>query len=372
VAKQIDQPGADRMSTRVWNFLSSELAPYVRAKDKKPLARQVREMKAMYREYGTLPYYYVTHGLYRKSHSEDVLEYIPVDMMIRFCNSLNAREGVKAASDKAAFSEVMRKAGLPAVGYFAILRNNGEIRNADGTVMEFQHFVRQLRRQCQEAFIKLRECSQGIAALRLPVAEIERMGWQQLHQRLWTAGVTAWSEYLVQPVVIQHPLLASLASTSVNTVRIDTYLAGETVHFNKAVLRVGNGIACTDNWASGGYIVKIDLDTGTLRGTGKIKSKFGKGEYPTHPRSGARFDGLVLPYWQELKSLVRAAAPVMLPLRSLGWDVALTSDGPLLIEVNHDYDIFLSQYACGGYRETPFGQALLRSKSGPIGSAVVQ
>jgi hypothetical protein len=59
-------------------------------------------------------------------------------------------------------------------------------------------------------------------------------------------------------------------------------------------------------------------------------------------------------------------------LRSLGWDVALTSDGPLLIEVNHDYDIFLSQYACGGYRETPFGQALLRSKSGPIGSAVVQ
>jgi len=40
---------------------------------------------------------------------------------------------------------------------------------------------------------------------------------------------------------------------------------------------------------------------------------------------------------------VRKAAPVMLPLRSLGWDVALTPDGPLLIEVNHDYDIFLSQ-----------------------------
>jgi len=363
VANQIEQPVGERMSARIWNFISSEIAPYVRAKDKKPLTRQIREMRAMYREYGTLPYYYVTHGLYRRSHSEDVLEYIPVDMMIRFCNRLNAREGVKAASDKASFSELMRRAGLPAVGYFAVLQNNGEIRDADGAAMDFQKFVQLLRGKCQEAFIKLRECSQGLAALRLPVAEIERMGWQELHQRLWRPGVTPSSEYLVQPVVVQHPLLASLTNISVNTVRIDTYLVGDTVHFNKAVLRVGNGIACTDNWASGGYIVKIDLDSGTLRGTGKIKSKYGKGEYSSHPRSGIRFDGLVLPYWQELKSLVRKAAPVMLPLRSLGWDVALTPEGPLLIEVNHDYDIFLSQYACGGYRETPFGRALLGSRS---------
>ena len=102
--------------------------------------------------------------------------------------------------------------------------------------------------------------------------------------------MTPSSEYLVQPVIVQHPLLASLAGTSVNTVRIDTYLTGDTVHFNKAVLRVGNGIACTDNWASGGLIVKIDLDTGTLRGNGKIKSKFGKGEFSNHPRSGASRD----------------------------------------------------------------------------------
>src|SRR5262249_2075648 len=157
----------------------------------------------------------------------------------------------------------------------AVLRNNGEIRDVDGATMDFPTFVSLLRGKCQEAFIKLRECSQGLAALRLPVAEIESMGWQRLHERLWREGVTPSSEYRVQPIVIQHPLLASLASTSVNTVRIDTYLAGDTVHFNKAVLRVGNGIACTDNWASGGLIVKIDLETGMLRGAGKIKSKFG-------------------------------------------------------------------------------------------------
>src|SRR5690242_9061856 len=151
MASQADQSGADRMSARIWNFLSSEIAPYVRAKDKKPLTRQIREMQAMYREYGTLPYYYVTHGLYRRTHSEDVLDYIPVDMMIRFCNSLNAPEGVKAASDKASFSEVMRKAGLPAVGYFAILHNSGEIRSAAGTAMDFNMLMSQLRGKCQEA-----------------------------------------------------------------------------------------------------------------------------------------------------------------------------------------------------------------------------
>ncbi len=71
---------------------------------------------------------------------------------------------------------------------------------------------------------------------------------------------------------------------------------GDTVHFNTAVLRVGNGVACTDNWASGGLIVDVDLNSGILRGAGKSKSKFGKREFNAHLFTQARFDGVALPY----------------------------------------------------------------------------
>ncbi len=354
----------DRPSARILRFLTGELGPYIRAKDKKRLLTQIREMLALQREYRAVPYYYVTHGLYRRSHAGHVLDYLPVDRMIEFCVGLNPREGVAAASDKLAFSNRMRAAGLSALQHLALLRN-GEIRDPEDRLVTFPQLVELLRKQCREVFIKLRQCGQGIGALKLSVSELESMGWGRLHQRLWSPTVTPWSEYLVQRVIVQHPILSSMAAASVNTVRIDTYLDGDTVHFNTAVLRVGNGVACTDNWASGGLIVDVDLSSGILRGHGKSKSKFGKREFGAHPVTQARFDGVALPYWQELKLLVQSAARAMVPLRSLGWDVALTPDGPLIVEVNHDYDLFLSQYASGGYRRTPFGQALLKRLESP-------
>lgn len=38
--------------------------------------------------------------------------------------------------------------------------------------------------------------------------------------------------------------------------------------------------------------------------------------------------------WEEAFALVRGAAPHFLPLRTLGWDIAITPDGPMIIEAN--------------------------------------
>jgi hypothetical protein len=358
---KIDLALKPKSPARFYRFISEEVAPYLRERHKKPLLRQIREMLAMRREYRFLPYHYVTHELYRSDLAADVLDYLPADMMVAFCNSLNPRESVGAALDKALFGRTMREAGLAALDYFCILRSSGELRDFSGARIRFAQLLESLRGRHREVFAKVRTGSCGFAAFRLAVADVERMGLDGLLSFLYgKPDVQPTHEFLLQRVIVQHPLLASIASSSVNTVRIDTLLDGDAVSFNTAVLRVGSGLQCTDNWATGGLIVRIELDSGTLRGNGKAKSKYGKRQFAAHPVTGARFDGIVLPFWDELKALVASAARVMLPLRSLGWDVALTPDGPLLIEVNHDYDIFLSQHAGGGYRGTPFGRALLR------------
>jgi hypothetical protein len=351
----------DPLPKRVRRFLKGEIAPYLRAENKKPLHRQIREMIAIYREYRVLPYHYLTHNLYGKSHGGDVLDYLPADMLIMFCSSLNPAEGIEAAIDKTMFSRKMREAGLPVVGDICTLRRDGDIRAPDGTALNFAQFVDLLQSQCENAFIKLRRGACGVAASKLAVNDIRAMGWDGLRAHLFGRGdLGPDAEFIVQGVIIQHPTLASVSPTSVSTVRIDTYADGEDIHFNTAVLRVGSGNVCTDNWATGGLIIKVDLESGKLIGNGKRDAKFGKREFSEHPLTGTRFDDVQLPYWTELTTLVRLAARQMLPLRSIGWDVTITPDGPLLIEANHDYDKFLSQQGGGGYRRLPLGQALMR------------
>ena len=58
----------------------------------------------------------------------------------------------------------------------------------------------------------------------------------------------------------------------------------------------------------------------------------------THPDTGEAFDGVVLPDWADARRMVCAAAKQFLPVRTLGWDVAFTPGGPIIVEGNVWWD----------------------------------
>jgi hypothetical protein len=76
--------------------------------------------------------------------------------------------------------------------------------------------------------------------------------------------------------------------------------------------------------------------------------------------SGFRFQGTAIPFWDGVKKLVCSAALVLLPLRWLGWDVAIGKDGPVLVEANHNHDVFFMQTLVGGLRDTSIGREILQ------------
>lgn len=53
-----------------------------------------------------------------------------------------------------------------------------------------------------------------------------------------------------------------------------------------------------------------------------------------HPVTGNLFEGFVIPGWPQVCELARHAALAALPARTIGWDIAVTPDGPCLIEGN--------------------------------------
>jgi hypothetical protein len=154
--------------------------------------------------------------------------------------------------------------------------------------------------------------------------------------------------YILQARLQQHPFLNEIAPYTTNTVRIVTLLdADDTVRMHFSILRVGRRGSAADNWDRGGISIAIDPASGSL-GKGVLKPKYGSRWIDTHPDTGVRFAGLRLPFWNEVLQLCSRAARVVPNLRSVGWDVAITPEGPVLVEGNPDWDLPMVQVHTDG------------------------
>ncbi len=149
---------------------------------------------------------------------------------------------------------------------------------------------------------------------------------------------------VVQEYVTQHPLLEAI-STSVNTIRIVTLLnADGNVLIVGALMRFGVGDAYIDNTSVGGVAVGINLESGTLKDSG---FDFNSEKHSAHPSSGFIFQGFQIPFWKEVYLLAQSIQTEFSFYRLLGIDIAVTSDGPVVIEVNGAHDNVGIEQSCG-------------------------
>ena len=158
--------------------------------------------------------------------------------------------------------------------------------------------------------------------------------------------------YLLQERVVQHEGLALLHPPSINTLRVMTALEGEKARPLAVVLRVGARGRLVDNWASGGFVVPVDLGTGELRGPGFFKAGKGNGTTtPRHPDSGVELDGYPIPFFHEAVEAACRLHEDVGHLYTVGWDVAVTADGPSFIEGNDDWDVSIPLVVEPGFSE---------------------
>ena len=147
---------------------------------------------------------------------------------------------------------------------------------------------------------------------------------------------------ILQERIVQHEALAALHAPSVNTVRLVTTLRDGVATPLVAALRIGVGGTPVDNWSSGGVVVGVDLETGRLRGRGAYKpltrDLLRAGRLDRHPDSGVTFDGYELPFFHEGMALACDFHRDLGSLRSVGWDLAVAPDGPVLVEGNTSWN----------------------------------
>ncbi len=153
-----------------------------------------------------------------------------------------------------------------------------------------------------------------------------------------------YATFVVQERLHPHPAMAALSGTPyLQTVRVvtDVDARGESrVVF--AMLRVIAGGAVVDNYdegTNGNLLSYVDVAQGTLVHTvGMRPGGIGIQEVSVHPRTGVPFRDFPLPDWEAACALARRAALLFLPMRTLGWDIALTPAGPRIVEANKRWD----------------------------------
>ncbi len=145
---------------------------------------------------------------------------------------------------------------------------------------------------------------------------------------------------LLEELVVQHDGLNRLCPASVNTIRVMTYHN----HGNPRVLwmgmRVGSGHSAVDNFSSGGMVIGIDREKGCLKGDAIDKAGT---TYARHPFTDVVFDGFPIPCFAQIEQLVMEAARLEDKILVIGWDVAITPNGPVLVEGNRRPGFGLSQ-----------------------------
>lgn len=154
---------------------------------------------------------------------------------------------------------------------------------------------------------------------------------------------------VIQELLEQHDDLKKLHPESLNTSRMITVNTGSEIHLIATFLRIGVGDSIVDNLAQGNIYIPIDMQTGQLEKMGYSYREplF----FLSHPQTHVVFEGFQIPYFKEGIEAVKILHQQLPYFFVLGWDVAFTPRGPVIIESNNIHRVVHEQIAVGGLKQ---------------------
>ena len=303
----------------------------------------------------------VMSGLYLRpaSAGKDYLKYHgELEPGLQLINWQNG--GDRLVEDKVLSAERFVRSGIATAPIIAVIGRNEALHPHGGLfplVQTRSEIVDVLAASPDEIFLKPADGRRGSGAV-TPVRS--GRGWRvgedfltpdELASRL--LGEATPQGLLLQPRLKTHAALALVGGElGLSTVRINTALlkTGPEVIF--AFLKLMGSKGAVDNFAGGKFgnmLAAVDLATGTLpkvygRGAGQTLLI---GEVEVHPVTGANVKGFKLPIWDEVVAFAKRAAATCAESPLLGADVAITDDGPMILEINADWDANVPQLTTG-------------------------
>lgn len=157
---------------------------------------------------------------------------------------------------------------------------------------------------------------------------------------------------IAEEYIIQHEALAALNPGAVSIVRFYSLSSPAGSYLFAPVLTVAISKAIS-NGCQDALTAMADIRTGLVISDAVDQNELV--EYAAHPITGVPFKGLQLPFWEETIAMMRRAVPLASKISNIGWDVAITPTGPLIIEANTIPGFNTAQYRGYGWITGNFG-----------------
>lgn len=140
--------------------------------------------------------------------------------------------------------------------------------------------------------------------------------------------------WFVQPRLVNHPAWRHLTPGPLSTLRIVTGRLPPDGRLVVVGVQASFAIHSpfVDNGSAGGMSSSVDHETGRMNigmawnGT--------PSEHASHPVTGGRIQGEIVHHWPALRALALRAHEAAGAWSSIGWDIADTTLGPMIIEAN--------------------------------------
>lgn len=148
---------------------------------------------------------------------------------------------------------------------------------------------------------------------------------------------------LAEEILLQHESITAFNPQTVNTLRISGVCINGHFRLLGACFKTGCGKTDVDNLVRGGIGCAVDTKTGIVCSDGfdhDLKT------YEKHPVSGLTFRGFAIPHWDKLLDTVSKASVLCEKNGDghwIGWDVAITPQGAVIIEGNWNQGLTLIQ-----------------------------
>jgi hypothetical protein len=316
----------------------------IRRQSGKSVTRQMMEQLWFAWRHGVLPPWYYMFELFDPAQQAKAPHYIH---RFELKNGLLQilRRGVSAkrrtpTQNKIAFLKRCAKADIRTLPNLAILKA-GKLQIHSGSHAQLfaqDLFVKPSRGRGGEGAGLWRHSADGYRLQDgLPLSP------EQLVQHL--AAVSKRTTLLVQPRARNHAALADLSNGALCTARIVTMRTESGGHEAVCALfrmAVGDN-RLVDNFHAGGIAAPINVATGTLGAATDWGLRPRHGWKTHHPDTGGQIEGRVLPLWAETRALAERAHAAFDDRHIIGWDMAILSDGPAIVEANGGPDTDMHQ-----------------------------
>ena len=329
---------------------------------------------------GMSAFEYGLYGLHREPLSK-VRDYRTKKQTTALFERINVPERRIMVDDKLMFRRLCQKAGLSSPEVLAVLTHRPA--SHDGSERLFGSFSDLVRAYSHVSRLdlilkpRMDSLGTGVRFVSLRSGQVLDMEdrpvdlasfWEALSEDMRR------DQYLVQPFVRPHPGVAALgAGRALGTLRILALAGSAGMQILYVLMRIPARGNVHDNFSSGAngnLIASVDASTGLLsRAWGRERHAQSRllQAYASNPDTGAPIEGMHIPMWQQVVRLLDDATSAFRELPCLGWDIAITVDGPTIIEANANPDIIGAQVCCGMGARRLLGPAMSLTQGSPYG-----